>query len=83
MGCASYIRCPLSTHQKECRKSLGCALSNIQKFYMVLTVRLCFIWITQQTATFALVLFNRGGECLLCSTDLVLTCNSDAKSLKD
>jgi hypothetical protein len=26
MGCAVYIRCALSIHQKECRKSLGCAL---------------------------------------------------------
>jgi hypothetical protein len=26
MGCALYIRCALSKHQKECRKSLGCAL---------------------------------------------------------
>jgi hypothetical protein len=26
MGCALYIRCALSIHQKECRKSLGCAL---------------------------------------------------------
>jgi hypothetical protein len=27
MGCALYIRYTLSIHQKECRKSLGCALS--------------------------------------------------------
>jgi hypothetical protein len=27
MGCALYIRCALSIHQQECRKSLGCALS--------------------------------------------------------
>jgi hypothetical protein len=26
MGYALYIRCALSIHQKECRKSLGCAL---------------------------------------------------------
>jgi hypothetical protein len=26
MGCALYIRCALSIHQKERRKSLGCAL---------------------------------------------------------
>jgi hypothetical protein len=26
MGCALYIRWALSIHQKECRKSLGCAL---------------------------------------------------------
>jgi hypothetical protein len=26
MGCALYIRCALSIHQNECRKSLGCAL---------------------------------------------------------
>jgi DTW domain-containing protein YfiP len=26
MGCALYIRCALSIHQKECRKSVGCAL---------------------------------------------------------
>jgi hypothetical protein len=26
MGCALYIRCALSIHQKECRRSLGCAL---------------------------------------------------------
>jgi hypothetical protein len=27
MGCALYIRCALSVHQMECRKSLVCALS--------------------------------------------------------
>jgi hypothetical protein len=37
MGCALYIRRALSIHQKECRKSLGCALStgkygNIQTY---------------------------------------------------
>jgi hypothetical protein len=26
MGCALYIRCALSIHQKTCRKCLGCAL---------------------------------------------------------
>jgi hypothetical protein len=26
MGCALYIRCALSIHQKKCRKRLGCAL---------------------------------------------------------
>jgi hypothetical protein len=26
MGCVLYIRCALPIHQKECRKSLGCAL---------------------------------------------------------
>jgi hypothetical protein len=26
IGCVLYIRCALSIHQKECRKSLGCAL---------------------------------------------------------
>jgi hypothetical protein len=26
MGCALYIRCALSIHHKECRKSLGCVL---------------------------------------------------------
>jgi hypothetical protein len=26
MGCALYMRCTLSIHQKECRKSLGCPL---------------------------------------------------------
>jgi hypothetical protein len=26
MGCALHIRCSLYVHQKECRKSLGCAL---------------------------------------------------------
>jgi hypothetical protein len=40
---------------------------NIQKFYMVLALRLCFLRISQLTATFALhtirrlVLYNRGG----------------------
>jgi hypothetical protein len=26
MGCALYIRCALSIHQKECQNSLGCTL---------------------------------------------------------
>jgi hypothetical protein len=26
MGCTLYIRCALSIHKNECRKSLGCAL---------------------------------------------------------
>jgi hypothetical protein len=32
---------------------------NIQKFCMVITVRLCFVWITEQTGTFALYVINR------------------------
>jgi len=40
---------------------------------------MCLVRILQQTATFALhtisrlVLYNRGGGCLLCGTDWVLT----------
>ena len=49
----------------------------IQKFYMVLTLYLlmCIVFISEQTATFALystervVFYKRGGECLLRGTD--------------
>ena len=47
----------------------------LKKFYTVLTLRLRFVRIAQQTATFALhsisrlVLYNRGGQFLQCGTD--------------
>jgi hypothetical protein len=52
---------------------------NIKKFYMMLALRLCFVQISEQTATFALhnanglVSYNQGGKCLLCGTVSVLT----------
>ena len=55
---------------------------NIQKFYMVLTLRLyVFVRFSEQTATFALynlsrlVLYNRGGECLLRGTHWIFIYN--------
>jgi len=39
---------------------------------------MCFVWVSEQTATFALHdtdrldLYSRGGECLLRGTDLIL-----------
>ena len=48
---------------------------NIQKFYMVLTIYLSFVGISEQRATFPLhsisrlVLYNQGGECLQRGTD--------------
>jgi hypothetical protein len=43
MGCALYIRCALSIHQKECRKSLGCALYIGVRYLLENTVIIFFI----------------------------------------
>ena len=32
---------------------------NIKKFHMVITLHLCFVWLSEQTATFALYIINR------------------------
>jgi hypothetical protein len=66
------ITCSRSVDDIQPFKSLAVTLRttryNIQKFYVVLTSLLCFVWISGQTATLALhdinrlVLYNRCGS---------------------
>jgi hypothetical protein len=45
MGCALYIRCALSIHQKECRKILECALY-IGARYLPENTVICWYFVT-------------------------------------
>jgi hypothetical protein len=70
MGCALYIRCALSIHQKECRKSLGCALYIGASYLPKNTALFSFLWCLDPNLGHGLLLTTFIGHTMLGKTPL-------------
>jgi hypothetical protein len=70
MGCALYIRCALSIHQKECRKSFGCALYIGARYLPENTALFSFLWCLDLTLVHDLFLITFIGHTMLGKTPL-------------